>query len=79
MLCRCWLWEGKLLRKRSCWEANEHLSFVISVQVQEIKPHFLKQFSFFCSFFLLEIVACHPEKLDRKTDTVDVLILLTTS
>ncbi len=35
--------------------------------------------SLFVLFFLLEIVARHPEKLDRETDTVDVLILLTTS
>lgn len=42
----------KLLHKRSYWEANEHLSFVISVQVQEIKPHFLLQFFlFFVHFF----------------------------
>lgn len=71
----------KLLHKRSYWEANEHLSFVISVQVQEIKPHFLLQFVLFFVLFLrlLEIVACCPKKPDRETYTVDVLILLTTS
>lgn len=71
MLCRCWLRGKNTLCKRSCWEANEHLSFVIAVWVHKIKPHFL--FLFFSSFFcLLEIIVCHPNKLYRETDTAGV-------
>lgn len=80
MLCRCWLWEGKPLHKR-CWEANA--LFILcdfKFRSEKLNPISYKN-SFFVLFFspLLETVARHPEKLDRETYTVDVLILLTTS
>lgn len=80
MLCRCWLWEGKPLHKR-CWEANA--LFILcdfKFRSEKLNPISYNN-SFFVLFFspLLETVARHPEKLDRETYTVDVLILLTTS
>lgn len=81
MLCRCWLWEGKPLRKRSYWEANEHLSFVISVQVQEIKPHFLLQFFLFFLFFFTSARNCclSPRKAGQRDIYCRCFNTLTTS